>query len=46
MLKGGFAVLLRGYDDVVDMEFAMSLIPQARVSAIVVVRGFSVKNYT
>jgi len=39
----GFFELLRGYDDVVDMEFAMSLIPQARVSAIVVVRGFSVK---
>jgi len=38
----GFFKLLRGHDDDIAREFAMSLIPLARVSAIVVLRGFSV----
>ena len=35
----GFFKPLRGYDDDVAREFAKSLTPQARVSAIVIVRG-------
>lgn len=38
----GFFELLRGYDDDVAREFAMSLIPLARASATTTVRGFSV----
>ena len=35
----GFFKLLRGYDDDVAREFAISLTPQARFSATIVVRG-------
>jgi len=38
----GLFELLRGYDDDLAREFAMSLIPLTRASATVVVRGFSV----
>lgn len=39
----GFFKLLRIYDEYVAREFAMSLTPQARVSATAIVRGFSIK---
>lgn len=38
----GFFDLLREYDDNIVREFSMSLIPQARFSATIVVRGLSV----